>query len=403
VHFNSTGSRLPVFSYDGKDLPNKDEFRYLGMVVDRRMNMRVAEENAVRPFMAAQRRIKDFVKELGLSGRPHALLWLSKVYGIPAGMYACQIWGSKYLCEGSEFDSQLQKKQMCSMRRVLGVKGTSTNWAVLRECGQEPLQFYWFRAAVRFYNSMLGSNSETLRRVMKADLHLAESVSSCWSAEVSKAFDGLPSASVFKRHMSRAEKVPLQVFVGELRFRQQQVWRVAGALCPRAVNKKTVTYHKWCGLPVRDKGETPFRTPAYLFKDFDRRDVARNVSRFRLRAHGLRVESHKWRGGSPNCDKCECAEVQDEKHALFYCSCSEMCALRRKYKDLFDSLKPRRMIARPAHADSDFIPFLPSNLSITDSEINDFLNQNSFKLFKFVSELVSIYDSGCFTSSCLTA
>ena len=46
-------------------------------------------------------------------------------------------------------------------------------WAVLRECGQEPLQFFWFRASIRLFNGMLDSNSETLRCVLKADLHLA--------------------------------------------------------------------------------------------------------------------------------------------------------------------------------------------------------------------------------------
>ena len=48
-----------------------------------------------------------------------------------------------YLSEGSEFGSQLQKRHLCSLRRILGVKNSTTNWAVLklRECGQEPLQF----------------------------------------------------------------------------------------------------------------------------------------------------------------------------------------------------------------------------------------------------------------------
>ena len=27
------------------------------------------------------------------------------------------------------------------LERILGVKNSTTNWAVLRECGQEPLQF----------------------------------------------------------------------------------------------------------------------------------------------------------------------------------------------------------------------------------------------------------------------
>ena len=44
---------------------------------------------------------------------------------------------------------------------------------VLRECGQEPLQFFWFRASIRLLDSMLDFNSETLRRVLKADSFLA--------------------------------------------------------------------------------------------------------------------------------------------------------------------------------------------------------------------------------------
>jgi len=32
------------------------------------------------------------------------------------------------------------------------VKDTTPSWCVMRECGLEPLQFNWFRAAVRLYN-----------------------------------------------------------------------------------------------------------------------------------------------------------------------------------------------------------------------------------------------------------
>ena len=57
----------------------------------------------MRPYMAAQSRISEFAKSHELKSRPHAMLWLSKVYGILAGMYASQVWGTAYLIEGSEF------------------------------------------------------------------------------------------------------------------------------------------------------------------------------------------------------------------------------------------------------------------------------------------------------------
>ena len=100
-------------------LPKKDRFKYLGMLLDRRINPKIAEEHAVRPYMAAQSRISEFAKSHDLKSRPHAMLWLSKVYGIPAGMCASQVWGTVYLSEGSEFGSQLQKRHLCSLRRIL--------------------------------------------------------------------------------------------------------------------------------------------------------------------------------------------------------------------------------------------------------------------------------------------
>ena len=64
---------------------------------------------------------------------------------------------------GMVFYRTLNMANLRSLRRILGVKNSTTNWAVLRECGQEPLQFFWFRASIRLFNSMLDSNSETLR------------------------------------------------------------------------------------------------------------------------------------------------------------------------------------------------------------------------------------------------
>ena len=75
VHFNhKSGSAVPSFLYDGVVLPQKDQFKYLGMLCDKRLDLKVAEEHAVRPYMTAQKRIQEFVKEHGLKCRPHPLL-----------------------------------------------------------------------------------------------------------------------------------------------------------------------------------------------------------------------------------------------------------------------------------------------------------------------------------------
>jgi len=44
----------------------------LGMLLDRRINPKIAEEHAVRPYMAAQSRISEFAKSYDLKSRSHA-------------------------------------------------------------------------------------------------------------------------------------------------------------------------------------------------------------------------------------------------------------------------------------------------------------------------------------------
>ena len=63
-----------------------------------------------------------------------------------------------------------------------------------------------------------------------------------------------------------------------------------------------------------------------------------------------------------------------------------------RYSDLFEGMF--KTLRAFAPSSSEFILFLACHHSITDFEINAFLNQNSYRLLKFVSDLVSIFDTG---------
>ena len=89
-----------------------------------------------------------------------------------------------FLQADREFSSSLSTLHLHFLKGTLGVKRSTTNWAVFRECGHEPLQFYWFRSAVKLFNSMLNANSDTLRRVVQADLNLQPRSSACWAAQL---------------------------------------------------------------------------------------------------------------------------------------------------------------------------------------------------------------------------
>ena len=77
---------------------------------------------------------------------------------------------------------------------------------------------------------------------------------------------------------------------------------------------------------------------------------------------------------------------------LFFCKYAEVCELRMRYRDLFEGMF--RTLHAFAPLSSEFNPFLTCLHSVTDFEINAFLNQDSYRLLKFVSDLVSIFDTG---------
>ena len=63
-----------------------------------------------------------------------------------------------------------------------------------------------------------------------------------------------------------------------------------------------------------------------------------------------------------------------------------------RYRDLFEGMFKTLHVFAPSSF--EFIPFLACHHSITDFEINAFPNQDSYRLFKFVSDLISTCDTG---------
>jgi hypothetical protein len=137
------------------------------------------------------------VREHRLSTQPHVSLWLTKAFVIPAGIYASQIGGTPFLKSGSEFDSSLQVWHLSLLKGILSVKRSAPKWAVLRECGQEPVQFCWFSAAVNFYNTMVHTSDPFLRNILRADIQLSSTDYTKWSAELMSAYGGLSCGANF--------------------------------------------------------------------------------------------------------------------------------------------------------------------------------------------------------------
>jgi len=107
----------------------------------------------------------------------------------------------------------------------------------------KPLQFYCFWSAFKLFNSMLNTNSDTLRRVVQADLNLQLRSSACWTDQLLIALQGLRGWEFYVRAVQTGRAIPMQEFTADLKHRMRGVWRDAEMVDPNTHNNKLATYH----------------------------------------------------------------------------------------------------------------------------------------------------------------
>ena len=106
----------------------------------------------------------------------------------------------------------------------------------------KPLQFYCFWSAFKLFNSMLNTNSDTLRRVVQADLNLQLRSSACWTAQLLIALQGLRGWEFYVRAVQTGRAIPMQEFTADLKHRMRGVWRDAELVDPNTHNNKLATF-----------------------------------------------------------------------------------------------------------------------------------------------------------------
>ena len=85
----------------------------------------------------------------------------------------------------------------------------------------------------------------------------------------------------------------MQEFTADLKHRMRGVWRDAELVDPNTHNNKLATYHSWFAIPFSRNERMPINVPQYLHLDLSKH-VMRKISRFRFRAHTLKVEAAAW-------------------------------------------------------------------------------------------------------------
>jgi len=159
---------------------------------------------------------------------------------------------------------------------MVNLKDTTPSWCVMYECGLEPLQFNWLRAAVRLYNALTQSNSSTAKKILHADMQLSSRCDDCWSSHILSAMDsisdGLTQSYLFKERLLKCEPIDLGRSVVDLRERHLAYWAPYSDINPRERYSKRSTDHQWCALPTRKAliTHSPYALPRYMLLDLPR-------------------------------------------------------------------------------------------------------------------------------------
>jgi hypothetical protein len=104
---------------------------------------------------------------------------------------------------------------------------------------------------------LLNTNSDTLRRVVQADLNLQHRLSACWTAQLLSAFQGVRGCELYVRAVQIGRAIPMQEFTADLKHRMRGVWRDAELVDPNTHNNKLASYHSWFATPFSRNEHMP--------------------------------------------------------------------------------------------------------------------------------------------------
>ena len=353
--FNSRGDIREVFRYGGDCLDIVKEFKYLGMIFDRNCNLKNACDAWGQRFALAIKDIRVVAKQHKISKDISTMLHLFQVYAISAGMYACQVWGTGMIDPNRDLDSSVELKHIAFLRRMLKLRNSCCKRAVLRDCGQKPMQYYWLRALLKFWNnSLVATDNTLLQHVVSADLYLwgcYEDVD-CWSAQLGGSLQGLTmhcGGVDWSHSLKQVAEIDVRCVMEGFEQAYHSFWRnfySGNVRAPNTKDRKFRTYRQW--FMYRDH-ENP---APYLLSRIGYKHIC-HMAQFRLGSHNLDVEKMRHSGRFRlwqyrYCRRCSPAhlstlscKVDDEYHMLFDCEVFEDLRTSDQYAPLFNQIRSK--------------------------------------------------------------
>jgi hypothetical protein len=337
VVFNSRTLGKHKYSYDGEELGQVVEFKYLGVIFHQDGRMQHADDQFSKSFTIAGAMAVKKVAEHGVSKRIDLSLRLFQAYVFCMAMYAPQIWATPFLHIDKVFESEVQSRHTSFLRRLIRVRQGTCRRSLLHELGVAPLQAHWWRSVIGFWNKTLQSGNRLLIDVLRSDRDLARTgiKTSSWVKEVQQGLLSFGAEEAAGRVMNLLpiDGKQVQALI-EARYNAWQgMSDVTDVRREDVPSRKTTCYHRWFRQEAAPKLPGYFSMPQLHYEE------VKAVAHFRLGSHKLGVELGRHRRApwaTRVCNRCsqlhreslQCA-VDDEFHLLF--ECDRFADLRQEF------------------------------------------------------------------------
>ncbi len=364
--------------YSGQALPRVKEFKFLGMWLDEKFSMGHAADRQRGPVMAAWRAVQQQALEQGLRRMPHAMLHLVQTYVLPAALFSSQVWGPDLLSMRSLYTSPLQQSLCSVYRQLLRVRSSVCAASLLDEVGAPPLQRYWLKAALVFWDHAHDADNRLLTAVLHSEWELGKLCPASWSAKLRHFLcedircQALPSEGEL---VAPDPRPCVDAFM--LHIEQQRRELTCDPRLPTTQHRARASYLYWFRMPLRDDTLTPCLHPYLCAGARLPAAWVESMARLRLSSHALRVELG--RHARPpveyqdrKCTRCTTGDaVDDEYHLLLECGATE--DVRRAFADVVPTDdSPRKRMHALMHG-----PQPPANDTTTTTTTTTTTNHNS--------------------------
>ena len=319
------------FTCNGSSIEQVDTFKYLGLHFHQSGDIshliQPIKNKASGSWAAVQRR--HSLLECGTTVNIHLQLLQSIL--VPALHYGCEVWGMHSPDWGAAKGARLglQRTLDYYLRKICHLSPSTPRDMLLTELGLLPLQVFWWRQALQFWNNIHAMPAGSFfHTVLLDNLHDAFHGGAC-NFSSSVAFS-LRSVGVSMPHDSdRVPVLDVPAVVDALKAHLRGPAPTVSC-CPRQARSSGIvqyTYDQWfrpfsarrryCHLPVSGKNMQLFL-------------------QFRLGCHELPVATGRRSGiarSDRRCTSCAAMVLGDERHLVF--ECASLATLRVKYAGLF--------------------------------------------------------------------